>query len=118
MRILEADSFALKKDFTGIGLELSCKNIDQGAFTGAVFAQERVDLAWIQDDVRAVQRQCIAEAFTDAASEDNRMDAHLCYRILYSPGKVLATFRGNNVVADILLRINCRTGIDILDLFA
>ena len=104
-------------------MELSGKNIDQGAFTGAVFAQERVDLAWMQDEIHAFQRQRIAEAFTDATSEDDRMNAHLTHRakvrqaidlVIFG----LAAFRSNNVIADILLRINCRAGIDILDLFA
>ena len=91
MRILEADAFAAHKNFPGIGLELSCEDIDQGTFPGAVFAQQRVDLARMQDEVHAFQCQRIAEAFTDAEREDDRMNAHLFYRIANFV-KVLATF--------------------------
>ena len=53
MRVFKTDSFAANKDFAGIRLELSGQNINQGAFTGAVFTQERVNLAWMQDEVHA-----------------------------------------------------------------
>ena len=53
MRVFKTDSFAANKDFTGIRLELPGQNINQGAFTGTVFTQERVNLAWMQDEVHA-----------------------------------------------------------------
>jgi|HubBroStandDraft_3_1064219.scaffolds.fasta_scaffold479853_1 hypothetical protein len=134
MRVFETDSFAANKDFAGIGLELPGQNINQGAFAGAVFTQERVNLAWMQDEVHALQRQRVAEAFSDAAGKDGRLNAHLFFsdpmflrgflpamRSSLRPMSdscVLAAFGSNNVIADILLSVNCCTRIDILDLFA
>src|SRR4029077_8758112 len=76
--------------------------------------------------------RCVAEAFSDAASEDARMNAHLSSRNLLQAFQPaihsslrwlrdscgLAAFRSHNVIADILLSINCCTRVDILDLFA
>ena len=91
MGILQTDSFTVDKKVTRIGLKLAGQNVDQGAFPGTVFAQQRVDLARMQDEVHAFQCQRIAEAFTDAEREDDRMNAHLFYRIANFV-KVLATF--------------------------
>ena len=68
VRILETDSFTADKKVAGIGLKLSGKNVDQGALSGAVFAQERVDLARLHEEVHTSQRQRVAETFTDTAS--------------------------------------------------
>ena len=56
MRIFKPDFFAVNEDFTGVWLELSGKNVNQRAFAGAVFAQERMNLAGMQDKVHPVQR--------------------------------------------------------------
>ena len=118
MGILETELLAANEDVTRIRLELSREDVNQGAFARAVFPQQRMDLARMQHEVHAFQCLCITEAFADAASKDDRMNAHFSYRMLNSPCKVLAAFRGNNVIANIFLSINCCTGIDILDLFA
>src|ERR1700730_5563242 len=76
MWIFETDWFAVDQDFTGIRLKFTGQNINQGAFTSPVFPQERVDLAWMQDEIHALQRCGIAEAFTDAASGDDRRNVH------------------------------------------
>ena len=79
--ILETDSFAANVDVTCIGLELSRKNVNQGAFAGAVFSQERMDLARMQHEVHAFQRLCVTEALADAGSKDDRMNTHFSDRI-------------------------------------
>ena len=68
VRILETDSFTADEKVAGIGLELSGKNVNQGALSGAVFAQERVDLTRLHEEVYTFQRQRVAETFTDTAS--------------------------------------------------
>ena|SRR6476661_10371711 len=77
VRILKPDSFTVDKDFAGVWLKLAGENIDQSALAGAVFSQERMDLAGVEDEVHPIQRQRAAEAFTDAAREDDRVNAHL-----------------------------------------
>jgi hypothetical protein len=80
MRILETDALTANEEVTGIGLEFSRQNVDQGALTRAIFTQERVDLPRMHHKVHAVQRQGVAEAFADAVSKDDRMNAHLAIR--------------------------------------
>ena len=80
MRILETDALTANEEVTGIGLEFSGQNVDQGALTRAIFTQECVDLARMHHKVHAFQRQGVAEAFADAASKDDRMNAHLAIR--------------------------------------
>src|ERR1700689_5273058 len=80
MRILETDVLTANEDATGIGLEFSGQNVNQGALTRAIFSQERVDLARMDHTVHAFQPQGVAEAFADAASKDDRMNAHLAIR--------------------------------------
>ena len=77
MRILKTDSFAENKDLAGVRRQFAGENIYQGAFTGTVFTQERVDFALMQDEVHTFQRLRIAKAFADAAREDDGMITHL-----------------------------------------
>ena len=67
----------MDKKVTRIGLKLAGQNVDQGAFPGTVFAQKRMDLARLHEEIHAFQRQRVAEALTDAASRDDWRSTHL-----------------------------------------
>src|ERR1700730_16001135 len=98
MRIFQTDSFTADKELTGIGLELSGKNVNQGALPGAVFAEKRVDLARLYEEVHASQRQRVAETFTDTASrDDGRRSAHSNIARRYDKAIGLLIFQTNRL---------------------
>src|ERR1700747_3692250 len=91
MRILETNSFSVDKKVTRIGLKLTGKNVDQGAFPGTVFAQKSMDLARLHEEIHTFQRLRVAEAFTDAANRNDGRGAHLtdCAKAGQAVGLVL-----------------------------
>jgi hypothetical protein len=97
------------EDVTGIGLEFSGQNTNQGALARAIFTQERVDLARMHDEVHAFQRQGVAEAFANATSKDDRLNAHLAIQIPRAIGEGNLT---TDFTDDTDLRKGCLGGRD------
>ena len=57
----------LPQDLAGIGVQHAVDDLHQRGFAGAVLAQQRMDLARLQDEIDAVVRQTARKALGDAA---------------------------------------------------
>ena len=59
--------FSAEQDFTGVGRVCACHDLDQRGFSGAIFTEQRVDLAREQGDGNAAQSAHGTKGFGDAA---------------------------------------------------
>ena len=64
-RTMQVDGLAVEEDLAGIRSQKAVHDVHQGGFAGAVFAQQRVDLAPADVQVHAVIRPQLSEGLDD-----------------------------------------------------
>src|SRR5439155_10884996 len=60
----ERDIVALEQDLSAVGRQLRADEVDERSLAGAVRADERKELAFVDDEIHAVARSRIAELFS------------------------------------------------------
>ena len=78
--IVHVDLFPVDQDIAGGGLEQAVELVHQRRLARAVFAEDRVDFAFVDGEVDAVVGHKIAEAFDDVAHfNDGRVHVHILF---------------------------------------